>query len=60
MPYFNSFNGLPVTANLWLLKNILCDEWNFKGIVVTDYNAINELITHGVAEDVKTVAKLAF
>lgn len=60
MPSFNSLNGLPATVNPWLLKKILFDEWNFKGIVVTDYNAIGELITHGVAENGKTAAKLAF
>ena len=60
MPSFNSLNGLPATANPWLLKQILREEWGFEGVVVTDYNAISELITHGVAENGKIAARLAF
>lgn len=60
MPSFNSLNGVPATANKWLLKTILRDEWGFEGVVVTDYNAVGELMVHGVAEDGKQAAKLAF
>lgn len=60
MPSFNSLNGVPATANSWLLNTILRDEWGFEGVVVTDYNAISELMVHGVAENGKQAAELAF
>lgn len=60
MPSFNVLNGVPAVANSWLMKQILQDEWNFDGIVITDYNAIGELKKHGITEDKKEGAKLAF
>jgi len=60
MPSFNSLNGVPSTANSWLMKKILKDEWKFEGVVISDYSAIEELIKHGVAADYKEAAKLAF
>ncbi|TLX75813.1 beta-glucosidase BglX [Labilibacter sediminis] len=51
MTSFNDLDGVPATANSFLLKDILRDEWGFDGMVVTDYTAINELIPHGVAKD---------
>jgi len=51
MTSFNDLDGVPATANSFLLKDILRNEWGFNGMVVTDYTAINELIPHGVAED---------
>jgi len=49
MASFNEVNGIPACANEYLLKTILRDEWGFEGIVASDYNALQELITHGVA-----------
>jgi beta-glucosidase len=49
MTSFNSLNGVPATANPQLLTKILRDEWQFRGFVVSDYTAIEELIKHGVA-----------
>jgi beta-glucosidase len=51
MTSFNEIGGIPSTANKWLLTDLLRKQWNFKGFVVTDYTAINELINHGVAAD---------
>lgn len=51
MTAFNDLNGVPATANRYLFKDILRDEWGFNGFVVTDYTAIMELINHGVAKD---------
>ena len=51
MASFNDLNGIPATANGFLLKHILRDEWGFKGFVVTDFAAINELVNHGIATD---------
>ena len=60
MPSFNSLNGIPSTVNPWLMKTVLKDEWEFDGVVISDYNAVGELLKHGVAEDQKEAAKLAF
>ena len=60
MPSFNSLNGVPATVNPWLMKKILKDEWNFQGVVISDYNAIGELENHGITNDKKVAAKLAF
>jgi beta-glucosidase len=49
MSAFTAFDGLPATANPYLLKTILHDKWHFSGFVVSDYTAIRELINHGVA-----------
>ena len=60
MPSFNSVSGIPSTANKHLLCDILRDEWGFDGIVNSDYAAVKELVTHGVAKDYKECARLAF
>lgn len=60
MPSFNSLNGIPAIANTWLMNKILKEEWGFNGVVISDYNAIGELLKHGVAEDKKEAARLAF
>lgn len=60
MPSFNSVNGVPSTANKHLLCDILRDEWGFDGVVNSDYSAVKELVTHGVAKDYKDSARLAF
>lgn len=60
MPSFNSLNGMPATANKWLMKQILKEEWGFDGLVVSDYGAVSDLVVHGVAADNKEAAKMAF
>lgn len=60
MPSFNSLNGVPSIANTWLMNDLLKDEWGFEGVVISDYNAVGELINHGVAENKKEAARLAF
>ena len=60
MPAFNTLNGVPCVANSWLMRDILRKEWGFSGIVISDYNAVGELLKHGVAGDRKEAAKLAF
>lgn len=59
MASFNEINGIPATADKWLLTDILRNEWGFKGFVVSDYTGINELVPHGVAKDEKQAAELA-
>ena len=60
MSAFNSLNGIPSTANPFTLKQILRKEWGFRGLVVSDWNAVGELIPHGVANDGTTAARKAF
>jgi beta-glucosidase len=59
MTSFNEIAGVPSTSNKWLLTDLLRKSWGFKGFVVTDYGAINELVNHGVATDEKQAAGLA-
>lgn len=56
MTSFNTINGIPSTANEWLYRKILRDEWNFKGTVISDWGAVHELTYHGVAEDDREAA----
>jgi beta-glucosidase len=58
MTSFNDIDGIPATANKWLLTDLLRKEWGFKGFVVTDYTAINEMIDHGLG-DLQAVSALA-
>ena len=60
MPSFNSLNGVPAVANKWLMKDILKDEWGYNGLVISDYNAIGELLVHGVAENGKDATEMSF
>lgn len=49
MSSFNVVDGIPATANKWLLTDLLRNEWGFQGLLVTDYNSIGEMSSHGVA-----------
>ncbi|WEG72842.1 beta-glucosidase BglX [Vagococcus intermedius] len=51
MTSFNTVDGVPATGNKWLLNDILRKEWGFDGVIISDYAAVQELITHGYAED---------
>lgn len=53
---FNEISGVPSSSNRQLLTDILRDEWNFNGFVVSDWNSIGELVNHGVAADRKDAA----
>ncbi|TZF83160.1 beta-glucosidase BglX [Pedobacter sp. BS3] len=48
MSSFNDINGVPATANKWLLTDVLRKQWGFSGFVVSDYTGINELVPHGL------------
>ena len=60
MSAFNSINGVPATSSRWLLTDLLRKEWKFKGFVVSDWNAVQELKAHGVAETDEDAAMAAF
>lgn len=48
---FNELNGVPVTANAYLQRDLLKERWGFDGFVVSDWNSIGEMISHGYAAD---------
>lgn len=56
MTSFNIINGIPASANVWLLRDLLRKELGFQGIVISDYSAIEETIAHGVSKDKKEAA----
>ncbi len=60
MPAFESFNGVPVTASVYLLKDLLRDRFGFGGVTVSDYNSVRELVQHGVAQDDNEAAEKSF
>jgi len=56
MPAFMDLAGIPMTANRELLRNALRGGFGFKGVIVSDYNAIAELVRHGIAADLAQAA----
>src|SRR6266478_9294654 len=56
MPAFMDLAGIPMTANKELLRGWLRGRWGFKGVIVSDYNAIAELMNHGIAGDLAEAA----
>lgn len=59
MSSFNEISGTPATANPLILRTILRDEWGWPGVVLSDYDAVRELIPHGFAADLKEAARLS-
>ena len=59
MPSFNDVGGVPLTAHVAILRDLVRARWGFDGILISDYNAITELIPHGVAGDTAQAAALA-
>lgn len=58
MTSFNEVDGVPSSANKWLMTDVLRNQWGFNGFVVTDFTAIHEMIDHGLG-DRQQVATLA-
>jgi beta-glucosidase len=56
MPAFTDLNGIPMTANKALIEDWLRARWGFDGVVISDYNAIAELMRHGIASDLADAA----
>jgi beta-glucosidase len=50
MASFNEIDGIPATANKWLLTDVLRKEWGFDGFVVSDYTGVSEMIAHGIGD----------
>ncbi len=59
MPSFTDIAGIAMSAHRGLLHDLLRVKWGFIGVIVSDYNAIGELIPHGVAQDIVEAAVLA-
>ncbi|MCR5272524.1 MAG: beta-glucosidase BglX [Lachnospiraceae bacterium] len=57
MTSFNTVEGVPASANKWLMRDILRKEMGFDGVLISDYAAIEETIYHGVSEDKREAAK---
>ena len=51
MPSFSELNGIPPTANPYLLRQVLREEWGFQGFVVSDWDSVRQLRIHGLTED---------
>ena len=51
MTSFNTVNRIPASANRWLMRDILRKEWGFEGVVISDFAAVDETISHGVCAD---------
>lgn len=58
MASFNEVDGVPATANRWLMTDVLRKQWGFEGFVVTDFTGISEMIAHGIG-DLQTVSARA-
>ena len=56
---FNELNGVPVTGNEFLLRDILKEKWGFEGFVISDWASIGEMVTHGYARDTAQAAEIA-
>jgi beta-glucosidase len=59
MSAFNDLNGVPTSGNEFTLNTILRDEWNYRGLVVSDWASIEEMIPHGFAVEKKHAAEIA-
>jgi beta-glucosidase len=51
MSAYMDLNGVPATGNRWLLHDVLREKWGFKGFVVSDWDSVQSLATHGFAAD---------
>ncbi len=56
MTAFNDLDGVPATANPYILRDVLRKDWKFDGLVVSDYTAVMELMFHGLAKDEPSAA----
>ena len=59
MSSFNTWDGVPSSASPWLMQTVLREEMGFDGVVISDWNAVGELVPHGIAKDEKEAALLA-
>ena len=60
MTSFSEIDGIPCTANEFLLRDVLRDEWGFEGLVVSDWDSVRQLSIHGITADDREAAREAF
>ena len=51
MTSFNLLDGVPSSGNKWLMRDVLRREWGFEGVLISDWAAVGEMVTHGYCED---------
>lgn len=56
---FNEINGVPASANNWLIRNMLRNKWQYNGLLVSDWSSVSQLVVHGVAENNEQAALLS-
>ncbi|MBZ9784279.1 beta-glucosidase BglX [Pseudomonas sp. REP124] len=54
-----AINGIPATSNTWLIRDLLRQQWRFKGLIISDFNAVADLVSHGVASTGREATMLA-
>lgn len=59
MSSFNVVDGIPATANRWLMTEVLRNQWKFDGFVATDYGSIGEMLNHGVGGTLQNASAMA-
>lgn len=59
MTAYTTLNGVPATANHWLLQDVLRRQWRYRGLVISDYAAVQDLVTHGYSTDPAQAASAA-
>ena len=59
MTSFNTLDRIPSSGNKWLMRDVLRQEMGFEGVVISDYSAIEEMVAHGSAEDVRQATQQA-
>lgn len=59
MPSFNTLDNIPMSGNKKMLTEVLRQQWGYKGITVSDWSAIHEMIAHGFAENGSHAANLS-
>ena len=59
MNSFSDMDGIPATASHRLQTELLKEKWDYKGMIVSDWGSVEELVSHGIAEDYKDAAKIA-
>lgn len=53
---FNDINGVPSSGNPWLNRTVLRDEWNYDGVLVSDWGSIEQMVSHGYSTDLRDAA----
>lgn len=59
MNSFNDIDGIPVTGNKTLQRDVLKNDWSFDGFIISDWNTIGEMVVHGYAKDLKDASEKA-